>query len=174
MSKIFSLSLLAIVCLTFTNCKKLASVLPDVTITPNLSTGNIAVNAMKAAETFTKDTSIVATAVTDAVKSSGQTTTAVKTVTITAFELTIPAGASWSFADVESGDVSIDGVIVGTFPAGTTGKTATFAPPATQSNIKASILSTSGFKLKYNMKAKNATTAALLTGVLKTKVTLGL
>jgi hypothetical protein len=174
MSKIFSLSLLAIVCLTFTNCAKIKSVLPDVTITPNLATGNIAVNAMKAAETYTKDTSIVATAVTDAIKSSGQTTANVKTITVTAFELTIPSTVSWTFADVESGDVSIDGVIVGTFPAGTMGKTATFAPPATQSDIKTSILSTSGFKLKYNMKAKNVTTAALLTGVLKTKVTLGL
>jgi hypothetical protein len=174
MSNKFLFVLSAVVCLTFANCAKIKSVLPDVTITPNIATGNIAVNALKAAEAYTKDTSITATAVTDAIKNAGQTTTAVKTITITAFELTIPAAASWSFADVESGDVSIDGVIVGSFPAGTTGKTATFAPPATQANIKASILSTSGFKVKYNLKAKNATTAASLTGVLKTKVTLGL
>jgi hypothetical protein len=174
MSNKFLFVLSAVVCLTFTNCAKIKSVLPDVTITPNISTGNIAVNAMKAAETYAKDTTITATAVTDAIKSSGQTTTAVKTITVTAFELTIPSTVTWTFADVESGDVSIDGVVVGTFPAGTSGKTATFAPPATQANIKASILSATGFKLKYNMKVKNATTAASLTGVLKTKVTLGL
>jgi hypothetical protein len=174
MFKTISFCLLAAAAITFSSCDKLKSVVPDVTITPSISTGNIAVNALKAAETYTKDTTITATAVTDAIKSSGQTTTAVKTITVTAFELTIPASASWSFADVESGDVQIDGVIVGAFPAGTTGKTATFAPPATQSDIKTSILSASGFKLKYNLKAKNATTATALTGVLKTKVTLGL
>jgi hypothetical protein len=170
----FPLCLLAIVCLTFANCAKIKSIVPDVTITPNLSTGNIDVNAMKAAESFAKELTITATSVTDAIKNSGQSTTAVKTITVTAFELTIPAAASWTFADVESGEAIVDGVVVGTFTPGTTGKTATFAAPATQANIKASILSTSGFKFKYNMKVKNATTAATLTGVLKTKVTLGL
>jgi hypothetical protein len=174
MSKKFFLGLSALVCLTLVSCDKLKSVVPDVVITPNLSTGNIAVNALKAAETYTKDTTITATAVIDAVKNSGQSTTAVKTVVVTSFELTIPASATWTFADVESAEVLINDVVVGTLPAGTTGKVATFAAPATQSDVKAAILSASGFKLKYSIKAKNATTAALLTGILKTKVTLGL
>jgi hypothetical protein len=174
MSKKLLLGLLSIVCLTFANCKKIADAVPDLSITPNIATGSIGVNAMKAAETYTKDTTITAAAVTDAIKSSGRSTTSVKTITVTAFELTIPATATWSFADVESGEVLVDGVSVATFPAGATGKTITFAPPATQANIKASILSASGFKLKYNLKAKNATTATTLSGVLKTKVTIGI
>jgi hypothetical protein len=173
MFKTISFCLLAAAALTLNSCDKLKSVLPDISITPNLAMGNIAVNALKAAETYTKDTTITATAVIDAVKNSGQSTTAVKTVVVTSFELTIPASASWSFADVESGEVLINDVVVGTFPAGTTGKVATFAAPATQSDVKAAILSATGFKLKYNLKAKNATTAALLTGILKTKVTIG-
>lgn len=169
----FSIGLLAIVCLTLASCDKLKSIVPDVVITPNVSTGNIAVNALKAAETYSKDTTITATAVTDAIKNSGQSTSAVKTIVVTSFELTIPASASWSFADVESAEVLINGVSVGTFPAGTTGKIAIFTPPATQTDVKSAILSASGFTIRYSIKAKNATTAALLTGVLKTKVTIG-
>lgn len=174
MSNKILFGLLAIVCLTFTNCKKLTEAVPDLTVTANVATGNLNVNALKAAETYTKDTAITAVAVTDAVKSSGRSTTAVKAITVTAFELTIPASASWTFADVESGEVLIDGVVVGTFTKGTTGKTATFAAPTTQPDIKASLLSASGFKLKYTIVAKNATTATALSGVLKTKITLGL
>lgn len=165
--------LLAIVCLTLVSCDKLKDALPDVSITPNLSTGNIPINALKAAETYTKDTSITATSVTDAIKNSGQSTTAVKTVVVTTFELTIPTSVAWTFADIESAEVLINDVVVGTLPAGTTGKVATFAAPTTQPDVKAAILSSSGFKLKYTIKAKNATTATLLTGILKTKVTIG-
>ena len=173
MSNKILFGLLAIVCLTLVSCEKLKDALPDVSITPNLSTGNIPVNALSAGATYSKDTTITATAVLDAIKNAGKSTTAVKTVVITTFELTIPTSVSWTFADVESAEVLINDVVVGTLPAGTTGKVATFAAPATQADVKAAILSATGFKLKYSIKAKNATTASLLTGILKTKVTIG-
>ena len=88
--------------------------------------------------------------------------------------MTIPAAATWDFSAVESATMEIDGTVVGTMPVGTTGKTVTFAAPTTQADLKASFLGGAGFKVKFNGKMKNATTAATLTGKIFTKLTFNL
>jgi hypothetical protein len=170
MFKTISFCLLAAAAITFSSCDKLKSVVPDLSITPNLSTGSIAVNAMTAGQTFTKEITVSTTDVTAALTKAGGSTSLVKKVVITGFDLTLDGAATWSFADVTSGEAFMDGTSIGTLPTGATGKTVALAIPANQADVKASILKGTGFVLKLTMVAKNATTASTVTGILKTKI----
>jgi hypothetical protein len=173
MFKTLSLCLVAAAAITFGGCKKIESILPDITITPSLSTGVINVKALAAKETYTKEITVATTSITDAIKTAGSTSASMKTAVATSFELKIADGAKWTFADVESGEVAVDGTVVGTFVPGTTGSVATFKVPASQGDLKAAFLKASGFIVKLTMTTKNATTASQVTGTLKTKITLG-
>jgi hypothetical protein len=171
MFKTISFCLLA--ALTLNSCDKIKSIAPDVSITPSLSTGTVDVNALAANATYTKEITIPTTAVTDALKSAGGSVSNVKKGVVTSFELKIADAATWTFADVSAGEVAVDGTVIGTFVAGTTGKVATFAPPANQTDVKAAFLKATGFVLKLTMTAKNATTASQLSGTIKTKIDVG-
>ena len=174
MFKTISLCLLAFAAITFISCDKLKSVVPDVVITPNLSTGSIAVNAMTAGQTFTKEITVSTADVTAALTKASGSASSVKKAVITGFDLTIDGAATWSFADVTSGEMFLDGTSIGTLPAGATTKTVALVIPANQADLKASFVKPTGFVLKLTMVAKNATTASTITGTMKTKIDLSL
>lgn len=174
MFKSISFCLLAAAALTLGSCAKIKSLVPDIAITPSLSTGSIAVNAMTAGQTFTKEITVSTADVTAALAKAGGSASSVKKAVITGFDLTIDGAATWSFADVTSGEVFLDGTSIGTLPAGATTKTVALVIPANQADVKASFLKPTGFVLKLTMVAKNATTASTMTGTLKTKIDLSL
>jgi hypothetical protein len=169
MFKTISICLLA-VALTMGACKKIDVVAPDLSISPTLLTGTVDVKALAANETYTKEITVATTAVTDALKTAGGSSSSVKKAVATSFELKIADAATWTFADVTSGEVAVDGTVIGTFVPGTTGKVATFKPSTTQADLKASFLKSTGFIVKLTITTKNATTATQLTGTLKTKI----
>lgn len=170
MFRTISFCLLAASAIALSSCEKLKAVAPDVSITPNLVTSAIDVKALAANETYTKEITVTTTTVTDALKAAGGTTSLVKKAVATGFELKIADAATWTFADVASGEVALDGTVIGTFVPGTTGKTATFTPPANQVDLKASLLKATGFTTKVTLTTKNATTASQVTGTVKTKI----
>ncbi|MEO0059779.1 MAG: hypothetical protein RLZZ312_1426 [Bacteroidota bacterium] len=170
MFKKISICLLAVVALSMGACKKIDVAVPDLSITPTLLTGTVDVKALAANETYSKEITVATTAVTDGLKTAGGSAASVKKAVATSFELKIADAATWTFADVTSGEVAVDGTVIGTFVPGTTGKVATFKAPATQADLKASFLKSTGFVVKLTVTAKNATTASQVTGTLKTKI----
>ncbi len=96
-----------------------------------ITTGSIDVKDLAADQTYTKDITISATQVADAIKAANAKTSQVKKAVAVNFTLNIAESATWGFADVSSGEIVLDGVVIGTYSGGTTGKVAVFLAPTT-------------------------------------------
>jgi hypothetical protein len=154
-------SLLALSLIAFLSCdKKLAliSIGRDITIA-------VEVNALSTGQTFNKTIDVPSADIKEALRTKGGSNIQLEKLIVEKVSVTIPDTTAWTFANIESVNVSIDGNSVGTLPAGSTGKTIVFAVPSTFPDLKTNISNGTPFNLNVVMKAKNATTAAKLTVV---------
>jgi hypothetical protein len=152
-------SLLALSLITFLSCDKkiaLISIGRDIAIA-------IEVNALSAGQTFNKSVDVPSADIKEALKQKGGSNIQLEELRVEKVTVTIPDTTAWTFANIESVSISIDGNSVGTLPAGSTGKTIVFTVPATFPDLKTNIPNGTPFNVNVVMKAKNATTATKLT-----------
>jgi hypothetical protein len=131
----FFLSIIAFAVMTTTSCsKKLGEFCFDFAQNTTITT-----NPLAAAGTVTV-TKTLGTALKEQLEGKGVKIEDVNTVTVSAITITIPAAANYTFADVSAAEVTVNGVSLGTLPAGASGLEATFATP-TQKDFKSAFLS---------------------------------
>ena len=151
-------SLIAISVLTLFSCDKIATIIVDRGIGVEVS-----VNAMSAGQTFSKDTTLVTAPIKLLLKEKGGSNVVLEILRNNGATLTIPDSSPWTFADIESVEVFLEGKSIGTLPPGATGKTMTLAVPANAENLATQYKNSDTLNIKVTMKAKNATTATKLT-----------
>ena len=120
------------------------------------------VNSLAAGQTFTKAIDLPTADIKQALQEKGGSKVQIEELMLQKVVLTIPDTASWTFADIESVNVLLEGKNVGTLPLAASGKTLTLNMDANQESLKSTFLSTSSFKVNFSIKAKKATTATKL------------
>jgi hypothetical protein len=164
-------SLLAFTSITLTSCDLIKETIADVSISPSVLINSLKISAVKTVgESATQEILVSNDEITAALTANKVSNKQVKEIKVTGFELQIPDVVAWDFSAIESATVEIEGVLVGTMPAGAKGKTITFAAPANQTDLKTAFLANGGFKVKFTGKMRSETTEAVLTGKVLTKL----
>lgn len=149
--------------LILSSCDKIATYITgrDLSVT-------VDVNALGAGEKFEKTASLSTADIKQIIKEKGSSNIRLDNLQADSAKLIIPESTPWTFADVQTAEVFLDGVSLGALPSGATGKTVKLTLPPKPLDLKEKFLnsSTSAFEIKVNIVAKNAIAATKLTAVI--------
>ncbi len=133
---------------------------------------DIDVNAVAAGETLNKEIEIPHKGIRESLEEKGKSNKVVlDKIVIKKAVLKLPDDSAWTFADIESVEVQVEGEIVGTYAGSSTiVRKIDVTSSAQKKNLKDIFLKTDSFKTVLKMKAKKATTAERLTLTITTNI----
>lgn len=146
----------ALLILSTISCKKLGELCKDL---GGFST-TVTINAVLAPGSFTASKSFNNTIAAD-LSAYGANVNNVNSLTVLPIVLTISSTAGYTFADIESASVSLNGQVVGTLPAGASGLSVTLTSP-TVTDIKANVLLASTVNAAFTANFKKAVGASTI------------